>query len=199
VVDCDRLAAGLRPAVLAGVVVALGDVSPAERHRRAGKPVVVRQADDLRGPEAPVGRPHARPVSRRCERRPVGPVVEPVLVRLDSLRRLVPEHDERSQHGCDMDWLPVPVQDQRGKLEHVAGHHCLHRQGNTEGVRRELNPSLRAPQARVLPLHHGHHRKGWSNPPARAGAEGAGVEPARLIAHPRSRRVPSPIGWPFLV
>ena len=31
----------------------------------------------------------------------------------------------------------------------------------------------------------------------RAEAEGAGVEPARLIAQPRSRRVPSPIGWPF--
>src|SRR4051812_41025377 len=38
-----------------------------------------------------------------------------------------------------------------------------------------------------------------SNPPARAGAEGAGVEPARLIARPLSRRVPSPIGWPFRI
>ena len=28
-------------------------------------------------------------------------------------------------------------------------------------------------------------------------AEGAGVEPARLIARPPSKRVPSPIGWPF--
>ena len=39
--------------------------------------------------------------------------------------------------------------------------------------------------------------KGWSNPPAGAAAEGAGVEPARLIARPLSRRVPSPVGWPF--
>ena len=36
-------------------------------------------------------------------------------------------------------------------------------------------------------------------PPARAVAEGAGVEPARLIARPLSRRVPSPIGWPFRI
>ena len=34
------------------------------------------------------------------------------------------------------------------------------RQGCGEGVRRGLNPSPRAPRARVLPLHHGHHRKG---------------------------------------
>jgi hypothetical protein len=40
---------------------------------------------------------------------------------------------------------------------------------------------------------------GLSKPPARAGAEGAGVEPARLIARPLSRRVPSPIGWPFRI
>src|SRR6185312_3254602 len=36
VVDGDRLAAWLRSAVLAGVVVALGDVPPAERDGRAG-------------------------------------------------------------------------------------------------------------------------------------------------------------------
>ena len=39
--------------------------------------------------------------------------------------------------------------------------------------------------------------RGRRRSPARAGAEGAGVEPARLSARPRSRRVPSPIGWPF--
>ena len=34
---------------------------------------------------------------------------------------------------------------------------------------------------------------------SRREAEGAGVERARLIAHPLSRQVPSPIGWPFSV
>ncbi len=40
VVDRDRLGPRLRTAVLAGVVVALGDVAPAERHRRVRQPVV---------------------------------------------------------------------------------------------------------------------------------------------------------------
>ena len=68
--------AGLRPAVLAGVMVALGHVSPAERHRRPGQAVVVRQADDLGGPEArgvPTGctggRPRARAPTTRPSRR----------------------------------------------------------------------------------------------------------------------------------
>ena len=64
-----------------------------------------------------------------------------------------------------------------------------------QGARGELNPPLRDPRSRVLPLHHGHHRRGPRS--ATPGAEGAGVEPARLIARPPSRRVPSPVGWPF--
>ena len=60
VVDRDRLGAGLRPAVLAGVMVALGHVPPAEGHRRPGQPVVVRQADDLGDPEPRPRRPDAR-------------------------------------------------------------------------------------------------------------------------------------------
>ena len=43
VVDRDRLGAGLRSAVLAGVVVPLGDIPPAERHRRPRQAVVVRR------------------------------------------------------------------------------------------------------------------------------------------------------------
>ena len=39
----------------------------------------------------------------------------------------------------------------------LARHRRL-RRGRGEGVRRGLNPSPRAPRARVLPLHHGHHR-----------------------------------------
>jgi len=61
VVDRDRLGAGLRSAVLASVMVPLGQVSPAERHGRPGKTVVVRKADDLGNPEAPVGRTHGLP------------------------------------------------------------------------------------------------------------------------------------------
>src|SRR5918993_4203168 len=65
-------------------------------------------------------------------------------------------------------------------------------QGHIEGVRRGLNPSPRAPRARVLPLHHGHHRRVGesSHPPARAGAEGAGVGTARDIARPPPPRGP---------
>src|SRR4051794_30456598 len=59
VVDRNRLGAGLRPAVLAGVMVALRHIPPAERHRRPGQAVVVRQADDLGGPEAAACRPPA--------------------------------------------------------------------------------------------------------------------------------------------
>ena len=65
--------AGLRPAVLAGVVVALGHVPPAERHRRAGQPVVVGQADDLGDPQAaavPTGRTGGRPRARAPPTRP---------------------------------------------------------------------------------------------------------------------------------
>ena len=140
-------------------MVPLGHVPPAERHRRPGQAVVVSEADDLGGPKAPVGRPHARAAVQGLKLRPIGPVVEPVLVGLDGLRRLVPEHDESSHHGRDVDRLPVPVQDQCRELQHVPGHHRL-RQGCSEGVRRGLNPSPRAPRTRVLPLHHGHHRKG---------------------------------------
>src|SRR5262245_6796418 len=41
----------------------------------------------------------------------------------------------------------------------------------------------------ALPLHHRH----------RPSAEGAGVEPARLVARPVSNRLPSPVGWPLLM
>ncbi len=50
----------------------------------------------------------------------------------------------------------------------------------SQGVRRELNPAPRDSQSRMLPLHHEHHQQG------RTEAEGAGVEPARLIARPRA-------------
>ena len=80
VVDRDRLGAGLRSAVLAGVMVPLGDIPPAERHRRPRQAVVVRKADDLGKPEAPVGRPHAWAAVQRRELGPGGPVVEPVLL-----------------------------------------------------------------------------------------------------------------------
>ena len=58
-------------------------------------------------------RPDARAAGVGLQLRPLGPVVEAVLVRLDDLRRLVPEHDQRPDHGRDVDRLPVPVQDQR--------------------------------------------------------------------------------------
>ena len=67
------------------------------------------------------------------------------------------EQDEGPHHGRDVDRLPVPVQYQRGMFQHVTGHRRL-RQVCSEGVRRGLNPSPRAPRTRVLPLHHGHHR-----------------------------------------
>ena len=123
----------------------------------------------------------------------VGPVVEPVLLRLDGLRRLVPEHDESPHHGRDVDRLPVPVQDQCGKLQYVAGHRRL-RQGRSEGVRRGLNPSPRAPQTRVLPLHHGHHRKGGRIhrlAPERKGRESNPQGSHRLARFPGGSRLRS--------
>src|SRR5271157_6112428 len=47
VVDGDRLGPWLRAAVLADVVVALGDVAPAEHDGRVRQAIVVRQGDDL--------------------------------------------------------------------------------------------------------------------------------------------------------
>jgi hypothetical protein len=52
-----------------------GHVPSAEGHRRAGQAVVMRQADDLGGPEAAACRPYARAAVRRLELRPAGPVV----------------------------------------------------------------------------------------------------------------------------
>ena len=45
VVDRDRLGSGLRPAILTRVVIALGHVATAERHRGVRQPIEMRQAD----------------------------------------------------------------------------------------------------------------------------------------------------------
>jgi len=77
---------------------------------------------------------------------------------------------------------PTPGAAWRGRQSGRAGrlrwcNRNLRGDREKEGARRELNPAPRDPQARVLPLHHGHHR---GRPCAtRAAAEGAGVEPAR--------------------
>ena len=144
------------------------------------------------GPTARAGRrPEAQAPTTRASR-------EPVLVQLDGLRRLVPEHDDARSTvvtwtGCQFRFN-TSVGSSSTLRVIIASE-----QGCKEGVRRGLNPSPRAPRTRVLPLHHGHHRKRGRIHRLRAEAEGAGVEPARLIARPLSRRVPSPVGWPFRI
>ena len=69
----------------------------------------------------------------------------------------------------------------------LPGHVC-HPPGcqRPESARRESNPPDRRGRAAPEPLGHGHDS-----------AEGEGVEPSRLIAHPGSSGVPSPVGLPF--
>src|SRR4051812_31516764 len=58
-----------------------------------------------------------------------------------------------------------------------------------------LEPACPAWKAGASPLGQGRVGGDRRNP----AAEGGGVEPPRLIARPRSRRLPSPVGLPFRV
>ena len=139
VVDRQFLAAGLRTAVLAGVVVPLEHVAAAEGHRAQREPVVAGQGHHLRHPQTEPNRLDELLALARLQPRPVHPGVKLEVLRVHHAGRLVPEQDQGPLHGRYVDRLPVAVQDQRRLLKYLGDHRDLLQQGCPGRV--ELPPS----------------------------------------------------------
>ena len=91
-----------------------------KRHSGRRQPVVVGQRDHFRHPQPQPHRLDERLAVARPQLRPVGPGVEPVVVRIDDAGRLVPQQHQRARHGGHVHRLPVAVQDQRRPLKYLA-------------------------------------------------------------------------------
>ena len=111
----------LLSAVLAGETVSLEYVASAEGHRSRRQSVELRQRDDFRHAEPLAYCLNERLVTVRNQLRPVVPVVQLVVDRVDNLSRLVPQHDQRTRNRSDVDRLPVTVENQRRSLQYL-GH-----------------------------------------------------------------------------
>ena len=122
VVDRQLLRARTGAAVLAGGVVALEDVATAERDRVVTRPVVPGQGEHLGHAEAEPDRPDEQLAVAGRQLRPVGPLVEPEVVGIDDVGRLVPEQDQRPRDRGDVNGLPVAVEHQCRSLQNAHTH-----------------------------------------------------------------------------
>ncbi len=128
VVDRDRLGPRLRATVLTRVMVALGNVAPAERHGRARQPLKVLKCDDLGDRQPQPCRANARIAVSRQTLGPVAPGIQAIQVGIDDPRCVVPEQDQRPGHGRHVDGLPLSVQNQGRSIQNALRHHRLHPQ-----------------------------------------------------------------------
>ncbi len=97
-IDGDPFPARLNPAILARVMISLGDVPSTEGHRLAREPIVKSQTNNLGHTEPPPRGADAKAGFGSFDGRPFLPGAKPVFLRLDNPGRLVPDHDQRTSH-----------------------------------------------------------------------------------------------------
>jgi len=110
VVDRQFLAAWLVTAILARVPIAFENVSAAERDGIGWNAVVPGKRDHFGNPKAKMSRPNAKLVFLGSECRPIGPVVNLVIGRIDDASGVVPYLDQRTGNSRYANGLPVSVQ-----------------------------------------------------------------------------------------